>query len=238
MIGLVFSFSSYSDVGTRENNEDSLDIQIREGTLLAVVADGLGGCENGELASRVAVESIFRELEGQQCDEEVLAYSLIHASQAILDARINGQTTAVLLWLDNNQGAEAHVGDSRIYQFRNGRIIFQSEDHSLVQMAVNVGELSPDALRHHKDRNKLFRVLGEENETPKVDSAELEVRSGDRFLLCSDGFWEPVTEEEMLRTLAESDTAEQWLEAMKQIVADARDPRQDNNTAICIFAES
>lgn len=235
---MVFSFSSYSDVGTRENNEDSLDIQIREGTLLAVVADGLGGCENGELASRVAVESIFRELEGQQCDEEVLAYSLIHASQAILDARINGQTTAVLLWLDNNQGAEAHVGDSRIYQFRNGRIIFQSEDHSLVQMAVNVGELSPDALRHHKDRNKLFRVLGEENETPKVDSAELEVRSGDRFLLCSDGFWEPVTEEEMLRTLAESDTAEQWLEAMKQIVADARDPRQDNNTAICIFAES
>lgn len=231
---MIFSFSSYSDVGSRENNEDSLDIQIREGTLLAVVADGLGGCENGELASRVAVESIFRELEGQQCDEEVLAYSLIHASQAILDARINGQTTAVLLWLDKNQGAEAHVGDSRIYQFRNGRIIFQSEDHSLVQMAVNVGELSPDALRHHKDRNKLFRVLGEENETPKVDSAELEVRSGDRFLLCSDGFWEPVTEEDMLRTMVETDTAEQWLEAMKQIVVNAHDPKQDNNTAICI----
>lgn len=237
MIGLVFSFSSYSDVGTRENNEDSLDIQIREGSLLAVVADGLGGCENGELASRVAVESIFRELEGQQCDEEVLAYSLIHASQAILDARINGQTTAVLLWLDNNQGAEAHVGDSRIYQFRNGRIIFQSEDHSLVQMAVNVGELSPDALRHHKDRNKLFRVLGEENETPKVDSAELEVRSGDRFLLCSDGFWEPVTEEEMLCDLKATQTPQQWLERMLKRITDAAAPKQDNYSAICIFAE-
>lgn len=238
MIGVIFSFSSYSDVGTRENNEDSLDIQIRDGALLAVVADGLGGCENGELASRMAVETIFQELESQQCDEEVLAYSLIHASQAILDAHTSGQTTVAALWLNGNQGAEAHVGDSRVYQFRNGRILFQSEDHSLVQMAVNVGELSSDALRHHKDRNKLFRVLGEENETPKVDSAELEILPGDRFLLCSDGFWEPVTEEAMLRTLAETDTAEQWLEAMKQIVADARDPRQDNNTAICIFAES
>ena len=80
-------------------------------------------------------------------------------------------------------------------------------------------------------------MLGEDSEEPKVDSTELTVRPGDRFLICSDGFWEPVTEEDMLRTLQISPTPQSWLAAMREILTAARDPKQDNNTAICIFAD-
>ena len=153
----------------------------------------------------------------------------------IRDSKYSGLTTIAALWMQGGYAVAAHVGDTRIYQIRNGKIIYQSEDHSQVQMAVLVGELSPDAVRKHKDRNKLFRVLGEKNEDTKVDSYELNVRPGDRFLICSDGFWEPVTEADMLRTASQTANAQQWLIAMQRIVAAANDPRQDNNTAVAII---
>lgn len=234
---MEYAFASYTDVGKRDNNEDALKAERLSGGLLAVVADGLGGHSYGEIASQLAVESIFRDLEEKQIDEETLIYAVLKANDTICTAENRGHTTAAALWMEDSCAVAAHVGDSRIYQFRDGNIIFQSVDHSVVQMAVLVGELAPDAVRHHKDRNKVFRVLGDDHEEPKVDSTELTVCPGDRFLLCSDGFWEPVTEADMLRTLRETETAQQWLDAMRQIVADARDPRQDNNTAICILVK-
>lgn len=232
---MKYQYASYTDIGKRGNNEDSLGLQRRKNSLLAVVADGLGGHANGEVASRIAVDTILRELRDKPVDEEELACAMLKASEEICGARISGHTTAAALWLEEDYAVAAHVGDSRIYQFREGKIIFQSLDHSAVQMAVLVGELEPEAVRHHKDRNKIFRVLGEEDEPPRVDSTELTVKPGDRFLLCSDGFWEPVTEEAMLQTLGQKETPESWLEAMKGIVEDAQDPKQDNNTAVCIF---
>lgn len=229
-----FTFAYYTDQGNRENNEDNLALRQQGASLLAVVADGLGGHENGEIASALAVDTICRELSGKAVEEDALIYAILNASSVISEAKISGHSTVAALWLDGDAAVAANVGDSRIYQFRDGAIRFQSTDHSIVQLSVLVGELEPGAVRHHKDRNKLFRVLGAPEETPKVDSTELDFRPGDRFLLCSDGFWEPVTEADMLRTMAETRTAEQWLEAMKQIVSAARNPRQDNHTAICI----
>lgn len=232
-----FEYADYTDPGKRGNNEDCHGVQVSSDSALAVVADGLGGHANGEIASKIAVDTIFEALHGQQIDEDTLISAVIQASDRIRDAAISGHTTVASLWAKDHYGVAIHVGDSRIYQFRDGKIIFQSMDHSAVQMAVLVGELEPDAVRHHRDRNKLFRVLGEENAEPKVDSTELEVQPGDRFLLCSDGFWEPVTEEDMLKTIGKTDTAEQWLEAMKKIVTSVQDPRQDNFTAICILTK-
>lgn len=234
---MKLEYADYTDCGKRGNNEDRHRIQITPDSMLAVVADGLGGHANGEVASKLVVDTIFDALQEQKIDEETLIYAIIKASDLIRDASIAGHSTVAALWIRDHYGVAAHVGDSRIYQFRDGRIIFQSTDHSMVQMAVLVGELEPDAMRHHKDRNKLFRVLGEENESPKVDSAELSIQPGDRFLLCSDGFWEPVREEDMLHMIQKTATAEQWLEAMKKIVISAQDPRQDNNTAVCIIAK-
>ena len=201
------------------------------------MADGLGGHKNGSLASRMAVDSIVQELKDSELDEDLLAYAVIHANKAICDAKIDGMTTVAALWMSDGNAVAAHVGDSRIYQIRDGEIIFQSQDHSMVQLAVLVGEITPEEVRHHKDRNKVFRVLGEKSEDPKVDSTELTVEPGDRFLLCTDGFWEPVTEEMMILTSMTCNSASDWLNAMQQLVFAAGNPRQDNHTAVCILAE-
>lgn len=231
-----FQYSSYTDIGMRTNNEDSLGTHKNGNSLIAVVADGLGGHANGEIASKLAVDALLEYIEKKEIDEDELLYAILNASDVICKADINGHTTIAALWLKESYAVAAHVGDSRIYQFRDGKIIFQSVDHSVVQMAVLIGELEPDAVRHHKDRNKVFRVLGEYGEKPKVDSTELNIQPGDRFLLCSDGFWEPVLEADMIRTITETDTVEHWLNAMRQIIEYIQDPKQDNNSAICIMA--
>lgn len=232
-----YQYSVYTDIGKRGNNEDSLGVSASGSALLAIVADGLGGHAGGEIASQLAVDEITDFVDGKDFDEDELLYAILNASDVICAKAAFAHTTLAALWLKEGSAVAAHVGDSRIYQFRGGEIIFQSVDHSLVQMAVRLGELPPDALRHHKDRNKVFRVLGEVGEKPKIDSTELSVLPGDRFLLCSDGFWEPVTEDDMLRTLAETSTAGEWLDSMRRIVLAAADPKQDNNTAVCIIAK-
>jgi len=234
---MKYLYSRYTDTGMRDRNEDALKILTSDHSLLAVVADGLGGHLHGEIASETAVNTILQALENKDADEDTLAYAIIAASSAIQRAGINGYSTAAALWIQGDYAIAAHIGDSRIYQFRNGKIIFQSADHSVVQAAVLVGALKPDALRKHKDRNKLFRVLGDGNDEPKVDSMELTVKPGDRFLLCTDGFWEPVTEEEMVKTALNFHDPDNWLNAMRSIVDSAHDRNQDNHTAVAILVQ-
>lgn len=234
---MQFEYNGYSHIGSRDNNEDCFLAVSLNGSLLALVADGLGGHQNGEVASRIAVETVSQALEDAEFDEDELGYAILKASEAIVKARISGHTTIAALWLKENRAIAAHVGDSRIYQLREGKILFQSLDHSAVQMSVLVGELPPEALRTHPDQNKLFRVLGDEKSPPKMDMTELTVRPGDAFLLCSDGFWEPVTETDMLHALSQAGASAHWLNTMRQTVEEAQDPKQDNNTAVCIFAK-
>ena len=234
------SISYYTAVGRRQNNEDALRVMEDGNSLLAMVADGLGGHDAGEIASALAVASMERQLRGQGPDEDALVDAICQASTDIYEARQPAQimrTTMAALWLGEGSAVAANVGDSRIYQFRDGRIIYQSMDHSVAQMAVLVGELAREDIRRSRDRNKLIRVLGDENE-PKVDSRLLNVEPGDRFLLCSDGFWEPVTEERMLQTMSGCETAQQWLAQMRLIVEQTDNPLQDNHTAIALMVNA
>ncbi len=234
---MTFTYAGYSNIGKRTNNEDAYRYQEDANGLIAIVADGLGGHENGELASGIAVEKIPQILSGSEFDEDELGYAILDAHQSICETRSSACTTVAALWIDGSRAIAAHVGDSRIYQFRNRKIIFQSEDHSIVQVGISLGRLPADACRNHKDRNQVYNVLGNENDRPKVDLHELDVLPGDRFLLCSDGFWEPITEEKMLEGFFASPTPHAWLETMISQIQEADLPKQDNNTAIIIFAD-
>ena len=237
--GGFLKISRYTDQGRREKNEDSLLLTETEASALAVVADGLGGHADGEIASQQAVQTLQRLLQNRLPDPQLLTEAIRQASRDILSLRKNGsnmRTTVAALWLGAEQAVAAHVGDSRIYQFRDGQIIYQSVDHSVAQMSVLMGELRQEELRGSKDRNKLIRALGGE-EPPKVDCCCLTVAPGDRFLLCSDGFWEPVTEQAMLEDLARTQTAGQWLGEMKERVLLASDPLQDNHSAIAVLVK-
>ena len=234
---MQFDFSAYSHVGLRENNEDSFGTVPGEDVFAAVVADGVGGHAMGEEASKTAVAHILSKLKDHSPDEDHLLDAITGASLAIGEEVFHGYTTVTALWLTPREAIAAHVGDSRIYQFRDGKILYQSQDHSDVMMAVLMGELPPESPRTHPSRNRIFRALGLPGEAPKVDSSVLSVRPGDRFLLCSDGFWEPVWEEDMLRTMAQTETAEEWLRQMRSLVEAAEDPMQDNHTAIAILVK-
>lgn len=234
------SISYYTAKGKRQNNEDAVSLLEGGNSLLAIVADGLGGHDDGEIASGQAVATLNRQLQGQQPDEDRLLDAVCQASRDIFNARDPRhpmRTTLAALWLGDYSALAANVGDSRIYQFRQDRIVYQSMDHSVAQMAVLVGEMDAADIRRSKDRNKLIRVLGDEAD-PKVDLQTLLVKPGDRFLLCSDGFWEPVTEEMMLQTMADSSTAQQWLARMRRIVEEAGNPCQDNHTAIALIVNN
>ena len=236
---MEISISYYTARGKRQNNEDAVSLLEGSNSLLAVVADGLGGHEAGEVASNHAVATLNRLLQSQTPEEDDLIDAIRQANQEIYEmqnAQSHMRTTVAALWLGDYRTIAANVGDSRIYQFRNGRIVYQSTDHSVAQMAVLVGEVEKSELRRSKDRNKLIRVVGEAN-PPKVDCVELTVQAGDRFLLCSDGFWEPVTEERMLETMASSATAQQWLRLMRQEVERVNNPTQDNHTAIALVID-
>lgn len=234
---MQFDFSAYSHVGLRENNEDSFGTVPGEDVFAAVVADGVGGHAMGEEASKTAVSHILSKLKDRSPDEDHLLDAITGASLAIGEEIFHGYTTVTALWLTPREAIAAHVGDSRIYQFRDGKLLYQSQDHSDVMMAVLMGELPPESPRTHPSRNRIFRALGLPGEVPKVDSSVLSVRPGDRFLLCSDGFWEPVWEEDMLRTMAQTETAEEWLRQMRSLVEAAEDPMQDNHTAIAILVK-
>lgn len=227
----------YTDCGGRPKNEDAVDAVRGTGSLIVLVADGLGGMGGGELASQDAAEYLRRQLARQPVDEDALCDAIVNENERICTMHSQGgsmMTTVAVLWMDGVHTAAATVGDTRIYQFREGRILFQSVDHSVAQMAVFSGEISPEQIRQYPARNRLLRALGADEQV-LVDSCTLEVLPGDRFLLCSDGFWELITEEEMCATCTPGDTAEEWLQAMRRIVAARITDRSDNHTAAAVI---
>ena len=227
---------SYTDKGGRENNEDSLLVFGSPNGILLVVADGLGGHECGEVASGIAVDTLREEFAREPFDPVSaikLANSRILQRQAETGKEM--KTTVCAAWI--NGGVQlCHVGDSRIYALRAGDIVYQSVDHSASQMAVTVGEITPAEIRNHPDRNKLVRALGVGEEV-KVDSVCLADDGYDALLLCTDGFWEYVLEDEIVSSLASADSPETWLSAMRALLP-ARVPEgNDNNTAIVLMRD-
>ena len=231
---MFISTDWYSDVGGRANNEDAVGVFERNGTTLCVVADGLGGHDNGEVASNVVLKVVANYAYGN-LSKTALYNATQRANEEILRRAGNSQmkTTLALLWMQNGNALVGTAGDTRIYQFRAGRIKFQSVDHTLAQLDVIAGDEAAGDVRKNPDRNKLIRVVGMK-EGFKVDISELQYQPGDAFLLCSDGFWENILEDDMLRTLSQSKSAADWLKAMRRILEPRLNKDSDNNSAIAV----
>ncbi len=242
MTPLHFTTALLSRTGERTNNEDACG--YRDGCW--VVADGLGGHGGGEVAARLAVEALLAAWDpAAPLTAEALTQGLeaaaaaIHSRQAE-DPGLSGmRTTLVVLASDGARALWAHVGDSRLYRLRDGRVRFQTEDHSVPQALVRAGELTPAGVRDHPDRNRLLRALGD-GQPPRLTlaPAPLDLRAGDAWLLCSDGFWEAVTEGEMEVALAKAGDAADWLERLELVLRRQAKPGQDNYTALAILVEA
>lgn len=232
-----FDTAFYSEQGGRAVNEDAVFVSAQPETLLALTADGLGGMGNGEIASADAVNYLSGQLSRFPVDEERLCEKIVEENRRIVDMHRDGKqmmTTIAVLWASPGQALAATVGDTRIYQFRSGNIAFQSTDHSVAQLSVFSGEITQAQLRGFPGRNRLLRALGADEQV-QVDLNELDIQKGDRFLLCSDGFWELVLEEEMLNWDG-ADTASAWLRRLEALASARCGPWGDNHSAIAIIA--
>jgi protein phosphatase len=233
-----FLVGAATDVGrVRERNEDGF---LSQEPLFAV-ADGMGGHRGGAVASEVALE-MLSHMEGDSMSgdgaAEGLAEMVSQANDAVLERaseepRLTGMgTTLTALVTQPGKIHLAHVGDSRAYLLRDGSLRQLTEDHSLVQRMVNEGKLSPEEAEVHPHRSVLTRALGVEPGL-EVDSETLEVRAGDRLLLCSDGLTTMVPEEEIQRIVAENEDPQRAAEALVAAANEAGG--LDNITALILF---
>lgn len=211
--------------------------QTAKDNLCVVLADGLGGHGGGEVASREAVKVILDGWPGSAtpallCDLAQAAHRRILSLQTPV---CKMKTTAVILSIARGRAQWAHVGDSRLYHFIDGKLVYQTRDHSSSQIAVLMGQIKQEEIRFHEDRSHIFRALGQENNM-SADAQEQELSPGEHaFLLCTDGFWEYVYEAEMEEELCRAVSVEDWLERMKYHLTNRADQDNDNNTAAAVW---
>lgn len=240
------STATLTSAGGRPYNEDCFGHRTLGGAQCWLVADGLGGHVGGEVASQAAVEGFLysfaqqpRPLSAESLERHLqAAHAGVLAGQRDHPDLANMRTTLVALLSDGTAALWAHIGDSRLYGFRHGKLAEATQDHSVPQAMANAGEIPPTAIRHHEDRNRLLRdVGGTKGIRPTIKASPWVLQSGDGFLLCTDGFWEHVTETAMAIELAKSATPQQWLDNMAWRLQHLGLQGHDNYTAIAVFVD-
>ncbi|HRM23062.1 MAG TPA: Stp1/IreP family PP2C-type Ser/Thr phosphatase [Enterococcus aquimarinus] len=205
-----------SDIGKRrKSNQDyTATFTNQKNQLLALLADGMGGHQAGDIASRQAVEEIGIAWEATTIDdsEKAVQWFLQHIQQANQRIFEKGQsqptlsgmgTTLEVVTLLDNHLALAHVGDSRIYLFREQRLIALTEDHSLVNALLKSGEITQEMAENHPRKNIITRSLGMPGSL-EVDVAIHKIEDHDQLLLCSDGLTNMVSEPKITQILLEA----------------------------------
>lgn len=239
----IISFGGTDRGKKRSNNEDAF---LTDDTLgLSVVADGIGGSEGGEVASRIAVDAFAKAIkEGELSKplreaalENLLRQAIWIANNEIRQAQEQrpelsamGTTMAALL-IREEFACIAHVGDSRVYLFRSGELTPLTGDHSFVAEQLRAGVMTPEQARSSPYRHIITRALGTNNEA-LPDVALHRVQKDDKFLLCTDGLTEMVEDEDINRILAHAVPRE----AVQQLLAAANEQGGvDNITAIVVW---
>lgn len=226
----------------RDNNEDS--IMLRPDLGLAVLADGMGGHQAGEVASAMAIDLVKQFFENASQRSGVLNYndivsdSIMLANSAIFELSRNKAdcagmgSTVVVTYFDGEKVYVGHVGDSRLYRYRDGELHQVTEDHSLVQELVSRGLLSKEEAIESTNKNLVTRALGIE-ESVQIDVAEEKWQPGDIYLLCSDGL-NDVLRDDVISDILESnkDNLETALDSLIETVNSNGGP--DNVSVILI----
>jgi protein phosphatase len=251
--GMKITYQAITDVGRkRKGNEDSLFVNADQH--LFVVADGMGGHAAGEIASRVAVDSINEFVCLTGGDEEItwpfgldesisydgnrLKTAIRFANRKVLEvmkekAEYEGMaTTVAAVLVDGDTANLGHVGDSRVYLARGGEVKQLTSDHSWVNEQIQTGVLSADQARSHPLRNVVTRALGGKPDL-QVDMQALKLEKGDLLLLCSDGLTTMLTDDEIAGILGEDGTDVE--KAARALVAAANNKGGEDNITVLLL---
>ena len=229
-----------TDIGrVRKQNEDAAWLDEKRG--IYVVADGMGGHLAGEVASAMAIDAVKRMAqENEMASISLLRNAVVAAHEAISARALENQncsgmgTTISAMWRGGHYMYIAHVGDSRVYRLRKGRLEQITQDHSLVEELVRAKIISREEARNHPRRNIITRTLGTPGENaPDLLAADME--AGDLWLLCTDGLTGMVDDEQIERVLSGSESLDKMADTLLQMALAAGG--RDNVTLILCRSE-
>ncbi|MFW5432340.1 MAG: PP2C family protein-serine/threonine phosphatase [Methylophilaceae bacterium] len=242
---MKFTIFQNSRQGPRPYNQDRLAYSYSKDSLLLVLADGMGGHRHGEVAAQLAVKTLTDAFQR-------LAKPLLNSPAKFLTDHIqqvhdmienltqtenlveSPRTTIVAAIIQRGYLYCAHVGDSRLYHFRNNHLLFRTEDHSVVQSLYNKGIISKSEMAIHPYRNKIHNCVGGEV-APKIDlSDRIELIEGDTMLLCTDGLWGCLEDTKIKEILNESNDVSVMTTTLMDSAEAAADENGDNLSAITL----
>lgn len=229
----------------RKNNEDCIFVPSQKNSVqnLYIVADGMGGYNAGEVASRVAVESFVKYIRKEQQENEVsdildlLKRATLIANRAVYNKSVRDKkcsemgTTLVATAIYNNKIYIAYAGDSRAYLFKKGKLIPLTMDHSLVMELISKGEITEDEAWCHPKRNVITRAIGIAPNV-EVDCSVEEILDGDLVMLCTDGLSGMLTDKEMEHILRKSDNLE---DRLNRLVDSANEKGGKDNISVILI---
>ena len=241
---MQFSVFQITRIGGRRKNEDRMGYTYTRGAAIFLVADGLGGHPHGEVAAQIAMQAVMSFFHQKANPKLPSALEFLHAAFTLAHEQLwsyaldhgmeqTPSTTLVVTVLQDDRCYTAHCGDSRLYLVRNRAVLFRTVDHSVLmrQLASGIDPSRPIANRH-----ALFSCLGAPKE-PLIDLAEpIELLEGDRLLLCSDGLWGSLEEQDIVGHLADQGVSESAF-ALTELALRQGGPHGDNVTLVTVAWE-
>lgn len=233
-------FYQLTSIGNREVNQDCMAHRVCADYAVFVVADGLGGHQSGEKASQffcrslIALAEKFRpriQIQAESAMAEWVAEAVVKMRELFAGdpSASDAHTTCVILYLDQQRAIAAHCGDSRIYRINAEQVLWRTRDHSVPQQLLNEGKISEWEMGVHPDQHKLTRSINL-LVPPVVDIASFPaMKSGETFVLCSDGFWEFVKEQELL-VLSQPNSSKPELQKLAKMAMLRAQGKSDNLT--------
>jgi serine/threonine protein phosphatase PrpC len=242
---MKFSLAQDTRIGQRRSNQDRIAHWRTPECVLLAVADGLGGHAYGEVAAQIAIdllgEGFKREAKPKIADPAGFLFRTFGAAHAAIlqeadKRRLDDtpRTVLVACIVQDGRAYWTHVGDSRLYLLRDGRILQRTRDHTVVQQLIDEGRIREEAVASHPERNRLLQCIGG-YQAPRPDPASnIALEKGDLLVLCSDGFWGPLTQRHMLHSLL-TRPLEQAVPELAEL-AEARAGGRSDNVSVVAFA--
>lgn len=242
---MQFSVYQQTHIGGRKVNQDRMGYSFTRESLLLVLADGMGGHARGEVAATITLQTMSAMFQRQATPyikgpERFLQDALLESHDAILRYGVQHglkdtpRTTVVACLVQHNCAIWAHCGDSRLYWVRGGQILARTLDHSHIEHLISKGLAQPSERATHPDRNKLYNCLGASS-VPKIAmSRQSSMQAGDVLLLCSDGLWGVLPDEEIVHQLS-NHTIVRAVPDMIGMATTIAGAEGDNTTALAIM---
>ncbi len=242
---MQFSVYQESHIGGRKVNQDRMGYSFTRDALLLVLADGMGGHLRGEMAATIMMQTMSTLFQQQATPyvkkpERFLEEAFLAAHEAIHrytdenNLPETPRTTVVACLIQHNSAIWAHCGDSRLYWLRRGQVLGRTRDHSHIEHLIDRGLATPAERATHPDRNKLYNCVGASS-LPKIEvSRQASLQAGDVLMLCSDGLWAMLPDDDMAHRLS-SQTIARAIPDMISAAVTIGGERSDNATALAIM---